>query len=226
LLNKVTKADCSEILPNIPNKSIDLVVTDPPYNMAYSGRGKTREQHFEGFDNDDMNPEEHSEWFFRILKELHRVLKDDTAIYIFIDFRNYARIYQLVNAFFDIKNCIVWNKKVFGMGQCYRFQHEFIIYAHKGKPTLRLPKKNVPDVWDIGKINTQEYCHPTMKPIAVMALPIKHSSDKGGIVLDPFIGSGTTAMACKELDRNYIGIEIDEEYANFSNKRTNQQTLF
>ena len=124
--NRIINSDCIEIMKELPDKSVDLIVTDPPYNMNYSGRGKVNS--FENFKNDDLDEEEHSEWFDSILKELYRILKDDKAIYIWIDFRNYARIYNLVKKYFSIKNCIVWDKGSIGMGQHFRFQHEFLVF--------------------------------------------------------------------------------------------------
>lgn len=217
LLNVVQNKDCFELMSEIPDESVDLVVTDPPYNMGYSGRGKVNE--FSDFANDNLTPEEHTRWFKDVLKELHRILKNNTAIYIFIDFRNYSRLYNAIEEYFCIKNCIVWDKTSIGMGQCYRFQHEFIIYAHKGKPTLNFPKRNVSDVWHIKRANTRQYKHPTQKPLDVIKLPIMYSSNPGDVVCDPFLGSGTTAVACKELKRNFIGSELDNNYCDIAVER-------
>lgn len=221
LLNKVHNVDCFELLGKLPDESIDLVVTDPPYNMGYSGRGKINE--FDGFANDKLTPEQHTEWFDDVLAELYRVLKNNTAIYIFIDFRNYARLYGIVDKYFDIKNCIVWDKTSIGMGQCYRFQHEFIIYAHKGKPKLNFIKRNVSDVWHIKRANTRQYKHPTQKPVEVMALPVRYSSDAGNVVLDPFLGSGSLAVVCKDLGRHFIGAEIDKQYCEITETRLEKE---
>jgi len=185
--------DAMELLKQIPDESIDLVLTDPPYNMNYSGRGKDNE--FKEFANDNLNEKEHSEWFNNILKEYYRVLKDNKSIYIWIDFRNYARIYNLVKELFDIKNCIIWDKKSIGMGQCFRFQHEMCIYAWKGKGELYLEKKNIPDIWQLKRDNVSEYNHPTQKPLSAMEKPILYSTKADDLILDVFMGSWTTAVA-------------------------------
>lgn len=220
--NKIIQGDCLEILKSFPSQSIDLIVTDPPYNMAYSGRGKINL--FDNFENDDLPESEHSAWFDDILSELYRVLKDNAGIYIYIDFRNYARIYPLVKKYFDIKNCIVWDKESIGMGQCFRFQHEFCIYAQKGTPVLNFEKKNIGDVWRF-KREIEEYQHPTQKPLYAMYMPIVYSSKVGDIILDPFVGSGTTAMAAKQLGRRYIGIEISDKYCEVARQRVGMQQL-
>lgn len=178
LKNIIIQGDCLEVMKEIPDGSIDLVVTDPPYNMAYSGRGKINS--FVGFKNDDIDEEKHTEWFGYVVKDLYRVLKDNTSIYVWIDFRNYARFYNIIKKYFIIKNCIVWDKKSIGLGQSYRFQHEFCIYAVKGKPILNFEKKNVSDVWTLNRDTSSEYKHPTQKPISAMYLPIQYSSQRGG----------------------------------------------
>lgn len=218
LINETLNMEALELLGRIDDESIDLVLTDPPYNMDYSGRGKINE--FEGFANDNLTPEEHSIWFDGILAEMHRVMKQNSAIYVCIDYRNYARIYPLIEKYFTIKNCIVWDKMSIGMGASYRFQHEFIIYAVKGKPALNFVKRNVPDIWHC-KRESGKYKHPTQKPLELMKLPIEYSSNRGDLVLDPFAGSFTTALACKQLDRNFISSEIDVKYCEIGKQRLN-----
>lgn len=209
--------DCLQELKKLDADSVDLVVTDPPYNMDYGGRGEINK--LDKFANDNMEAEEHSKWFTKIVKECHRVLKEDTAIYVFIDFRNYARIYNVIGEYFDIKNCIVWNKNSIGMGKCFRFQHEFIIYAQKGKPQLDFKGRGISDVWSIDRDLRSDYTHPTQKPRSVMYKPVEYSSKEGDLVLDPFVGSGTTGIVCKELNRRFIGMEIAKKYYDIAEKR-------
>jgi site-specific DNA-methyltransferase (adenine-specific) len=219
VINKITNGDCLNVLKELDDNVVDLVVTDPPFNMAYSGRGKKNK--FDGFANDDLSPEEHSAWLESILKETHRVLKEDSSLYIFVDFRNYARFYQSVEKYFNIKHCIVWDKESIGMGYYYRFQHEFIIYAHKGKgKKLNFPMKNVPDIIKakrVGRLN-----HPTQKPTDLIETLIKHSSVEGDLVLDMFAGSFTTAIACANTNRNFICTELDNEYCKIGEERLSE----
>ncbi len=222
-VNKIICGDCLEVMKQIPDKSVDLVLTDPPYNMGYSGRGIVNK--FTTFENDVMDEQAHTDWFNSILQQLNRVLKDNTSIYIYIDFRNYARIYSIVSKYFSIKNCIVWDKGSIGMGQHYRFQHEFIIYAIKGNFKLIIDKRNVSDIWQFNREPATFYQHPTQKPLYAMKKPLKHATIAGNIVLDPFLGSGTTAVACKELGRKYIGIEISPEYCKIANERLRQEVF-
>lgn len=227
-INKVIQGDCLEVMKELPAKCVDLVVTDPPYNMNYTGRGNINA--FSGFDNDNLDADKHSLWFTNILNELYRILKDNTAIYVYIDFRNYARIYNLIAQYFNIKNCIVWHKNNFGMGQHYRFQHEFCIYAIKGKHKLSLEKRNISDVWQFSKEDVNSYKHPTQKPVSAMYKPIKYSSNIDSVVIDPFLGSGTTGVAATRLNRRFIGIEKEPKYCEIAQQRIekerNQLKLF
>jgi DNA modification methylase len=169
-LNKIHNFDCLEFMRGMPSACIDMVLTDPPYNMAYSGRGQ---QNFKPLENDDINEQEHTEWMKSIVQELYRVSKDDAHLYMWVDWRNYPRFYNVVKSAFKIKNCLVWDKNNFGMGQDYRYQHEFCIYATKGSPALYFEKKNVPNVISISKETVSDYVHPTQKPITLFEMLIR-----------------------------------------------------
>ena len=224
-INKIINNDCLEILKEIPDESVDLCIIDPPYNMDYHGRGKINT--FTEIKNDKMSAEDHSIWFKKVIEELYIKSKNDTAIYVFVDFRNYPRFHSIIKEYYDIKNCIVWDKCSIGMGQSYRFQHEFIIYAVKGKPVLNFIKKNISDVWRAKRDPISEYVHPTQKPIDLMARMIQYSSKEGDVVLDCFAGSGATLVASKRNKRNFIGVEIEEKYCKIIKERLNsiQETL-
>jgi len=117
-------------MKTLPDKCIDLVLTDPPYNLDYNGRGKIKKHN--KFANDSLTDEDYKDFVSLIVKELSRILKNDNAIYVWIDWRNYDIWLNELRKYFNIKNCIVWVKQGFGMGQCFRFQHEFCIFASRG----------------------------------------------------------------------------------------------
>lgn len=218
LKNRILNEDCLDVLKKLDNESIDLVVTDPPFNMAYSGRHNRKTKEFKVFANDDLTPEEHTKWLGVILKETERVLKENSSLYIFVDFRNYPRFYPLVDKYFTIKNCIVWDKMSIGMGYHYRFQHELIIYAHKGKgKKLTFEKKNIPDILRCKRV--RPLTHPTQKPLDLIKTLIDHSSVEGDLVLDMFAGSFTTSIAAETLNRDWICTELDQEYCEIGKNR-------
>lgn len=217
LLNKVLNQDCLDVLKLIPDESIDLIVTDPPFNINYNGR-RNAKRTFEKFANDNLSIEEYKQWFEKILKETERVLKQNSSVYIFIDSRNHAILYDLINKYFEIKHTIVWDKTSIGMGYYFRFQHEFIIYAIKGKPGLiNSEKRNVSDIWRVPRMKNIK--HPCEKPVELLKMPIEYSSNINDIILDPFSGVFSVPVACKQLNRQFIATELDPYYCSIGQNR-------
>ncbi|RAP30057.1 hypothetical protein C2W64_02612 [Brevibacillus laterosporus] len=121
---------------------------------------------------------------------------------------------------FVIKNCVVWNKVHMGMGYQYRYQHEFIVFAVKGKSKeRRIPNRRITDIWPIPKVAGQRMIHPTEKPAKLMEDIIINSSQEGETVADFFLGSGPVVEAAYKLGRNVTGFESDETYFNLARQR-------
>jgi site-specific DNA-methyltransferase (adenine-specific) len=119
----------------------------------------------------------------------------------------------VADVFDDVKNCLVWRKNNWGMGDLskqYGPAHEFIIYATNGNPRP-LRGDRPADVLEYGQPHTEEYSHPTEKPVPLITDLLTNSTAPGDTVLDPFMGSGTTAVAAIQNDRDYVGFEIDED---------------
>ena len=230
LKNTVIQGDCLEIMKGIENESIDSIITDVPYNTGMSQKsssGSTRLNHF--FD-DDYTDEDYQKLVDESCSEYWRLLKNDKYIYIYINWKEYPRWFNsLKNVGFKIKACIVWDKVVHGLGSQYKYRHEFIIFAEKGNPPIKQPKELgefFTDIWKIQRINPSEKQHDTQKILGVVQVPIMHSTEIGDLILDPFLGSGTTAVAAKQLGRNFIGIEKEEKYCEIARKRLGQDVLF
>ena len=203
--------DCLELMKDIPDKSVDLILTDPPYGIKF--QSNFRKDKFDKLQNDDVVLED---W----LTEAHRVLKDGGAIYTFTRWDVYPEWYSIIEKLFKIKNCIIWHKRGGGLGDlkgAYIFNHEFLIFASKGRHILK--GKRCSDVWEVQKDAPSTYKHPTQKPVALMRQIIEKSSSEGQIVLDPFMGSGTTGVACVNTNRNFIGIELDDKYFDIAEQR-------
>ena len=221
--NKVICGDCLEVMKGIPDNSVDLIVTDPPYNTGMSQKktsGSTRLSHF--FD-DDYIEEDYQKLVDNCCKEFWRLLKDDKRIYIFMNWKEYPRwFYALSYVGFTIKACIVWDKMIHGLGSQYKYTHEFIIFAVKGNPLIKQPGElsgYYKDIWRVQRMNYKNKEHDTQKPIKIMWMPISHGSDVGEIILDPFIGSGTAGVAAYSLGRKYIGIELNPKYVKIAEAR-------
>lgn len=210
-LNKIYNEDCLEGMRRIPDGIVDLVVTDPPYCIGTTSNGKKGSWS----DNNLIRP-----FFDAYFKELKRVLKDESDIYINTDWRTYPFLYPIMQEYFVIINLIVWDYEWIKAGSHYRFSHEFIIYASKGNARRKFSASER-DVWRIRPINftSKEKLHNSQKPLELVRKMILNSSSEGDTVLDTFLGSGTTIIACEELKRNFIGFEIDKAYYDISNKR-------
>lgn len=202
--------DCLEKIKKIPNDSIDLIVTDPPYFLGMTHNGQ------KGSFNDLKICEP---FFDGLFAEFVRVLKVTGKIYFFTDWRGYAFYYPIFSKHIPARNLIVWDKKS-GAGNCYNFSHEFIIYG-----TLKPYNQGGSNVWretafsSGAKKTNGEKVHPTQKPVELIERIIKDGSDVGAVVLDPFMGSGTTGVACVNTNRKFIGIELDEQYFEIAKQR-------
>ena len=210
-MNEIICADCLEVLKSMPDKSVDLVLTDPPYGInLIPPRGITKA--IAG----DRNDEARALWA-AVVPECYRVMKDNTAALFFAGLSE-PWVVDTLRSAFVVKDCIVWVKNNFGIGY-YRPQHELAFYCHKGTPPT--PERAESNVWFENKVQTP--IHSREKPVYLMKRAVELCSQNvGDVVLDPFAGSGTTCVAAKILGRKYIGIEISPVYAEIARKRVEQ----
>lgn len=210
--------DCLEVMKTFEDNSFDLVLTDPPYGMEYQSSWRTDK--YEKIDGDDS-----LDWLSPFLKEAHRVLKDNTHIYLFCndfaisDFRR-----ALSNVGFTAKRALVWVKNNHTSGDLegdYANKTEFIIWGHKGRRLLNGKR----DTNVLTNKREPTNLHPTAKPEDIMAYLIRKSTYEGESILDPFVGAGATLCAAKQLNRNAVGIEISEKYCKIAEDRLKQEVL-
>ena len=218
---KLIHGDCYKIIPTIPDKSIDLLYTDPPYDQKIGGGGAMesrfgyRKQKLRELSNFDPIP------FLELvkpkLKAFHAYIWTSKNL---LD--EYISFAKKNNYNWDI---LVWVKTnpVPAYNNSYLSDIEYCVFMReKGKCTFNIGlgyqnyKKGM-----IERLNNTGWGHPTVKWLWMVERAIRISSNKGDTILDPFLGSGTTAVACKRNGRNCIGIEKDKEYYDFSVKRTN-----
>lgn len=207
--------DCLERMKEIPDGSVDMILTDPPYGMDFQSNRRVVKDKFNKIEND-----KNVEWLPPFVEESYRVMSDNTSIYCFCSWHNIDIFKREIEKLFKIKNIIVWVKNNHGSGDlkgAYAPKHEFVIYAHKGRSLFR--EKRTPDVMEFAKIHSSKLQHPTEKNIEMLKVFIKNNSDEEQTILDPFMGSGSTGVAAKNLNRNFIGIEMDEGYFNIAQDR-------
>ena len=201
-LNKIIQGDCLQIMKTYPHNCIDLILTDPPYgdNVAY------------GWNNKIIKNNENPLINCNALIEMYRILKQNRSLYIFTNWKHYPFLTEFIIRYtkFNIRHLIVWKKHNFGLGWAFRHQYELILVLEKGKPKYNLT--DFSDVQTSSHINHNKLNHPHQKPLDLLKKIILHSSKEGDLILDPFAGSGSTCKACNELNRKWIGIELDERW--------------
>lgn len=217
-LDIIYNDDCIKGMRSIPDESIDLIVTDPPYLMNYkTNRRKDKTHKFcteiAGDDNPDLIKD--------YVKECYRILKNDTACYMFCN-TNKVDVFkrELESVGFIVKNMIIWVKNNHTAGDLvaqYGKKYEIIFYVNKGRCPIR--DGRITDVWEFPKVSSKDQVHQNQKPVELIKQCIEKSSDPGAIVFDGFMGSGTTAIACIDTDRHYIGYELDPEYYKIATDR-------
>jgi len=157
------------------------------------------------------------------LFELQRVLKANRTIYMFTNWRHCPFVLHFVKEYtkLAVRHVLVWRKHNFGFGYGFRNQYELILVLEKGKPKYN--GKGFSDVQHAEPVAHSQETHPHQKPLRLISNLILHSTHSRDVVLDPFVGSGTTAIACKQLGRNFLGFEINPEYVRLANKRLREE---
>lgn len=214
-MNKIIHGDCLEELKKIENDSIDLIVTDPPYGIDFQSARRTDKAQWKPKIANDKKP-----YIWWIL-EAYRVLKPNSALLCFTRFDTEKDFrWALELAGFETKQQIIWDKVIHGMGDLkgdYASQHENIIFATKGR--FIFPGKRPKSIIRTQRVTADKLVHPNEKPVELMVELIKACSKEGDTILDPFAGSCPVAMACKELNRNYVMIEREQNYVGICNDR-------
>ena len=211
--NRLMCGDCrskSDVTALMDGQHADLLVTDPPYNVAYQG-GTEEELTIQ---NDSMENDLFATFLKQVFAVMFSILKPGGSYYIFhADSEGENFRASLRKAGFKIAQCCVWVKNSMVMGrQDYQWQHEPCLYGWKpGAAHYWNSDRKQTTVWNFDKPQ-RNAIHPTMKPIALMAYPICNSSASGQIVADFFSGSGSTLMACQQTDRICHAMEIDPRY--------------
>lgn len=212
-LNIIYNEDCLDGIKKMPNESIDVVITDPPYFLGVTHNGQKGTY----ADLAIMKP-----FFDTLFHQINRVLKKDGKLYMCCDWRTYPFLYPICEQYILVKNLLVWNKTS-GPGNTYAFIHELVIFSSKENCNIKGCNIFEIKAFNSGaKVTNGEKQHPTQKPVELFEKFILDSSKEGDVVLDCFMGSGTLAIAAIKTKRNYIGFEIQEKYCKIAQNRINQ----
>ncbi|MCH6573760.1 MAG: DNA modification methylase, partial [Bacteroidetes bacterium] len=190
----------------------DIVVTDPPYNTGMKGNSNEKARLSQMF-NDSFSSKEWEELKTASFNNYNLFTKGECAFYVFIDWRRVAEFKSILEGFADVKNVIVWDKCVHGLGSDYKSTYENIVVGKKGKPEIsNRYGLDYQDIWRVQRKMGRDKDHATKKPIELLQKPIIHASKKDDIVLDLFGGSGSTMITSHQLERNAYLMELEPKY--------------
>ncbi len=245
--NRIINGESLEILKKIPSKTFDLVFADPPYNMQIGEKLKRPDNSKVHGVNDKwdqfLNFKHYDEFSKEWLKECKRILKDNGSMWVIGTYHNIFRLgYHIQNLNYWILNDVIWRKNnpmPNFKGTRFTNAHETLIWASKSKKSkytfnyqsLKCLNDDLQmrSDWTLPICNGKERLkkngkkiHSTQKPEALLHRIILATTNKGDLICDPFIGTGTSAVVAKKLGRKYFGIEKDKKYFGAANKRINQ----
>lgn len=210
--------DCLDVIPTL--EAVDLIVTDPPYGISY--QSNMRQGRLDPITRDDVVP---AEWVRSLRKSCQA--RTATVIYWFANESSLCETRDILKASgFALNVTLVWDKQgqVLGDLNDYGRQTEYIVYASApDKP--RLNGGRDPNLISVPRVDPRRIVHPAEKPVALLSYLIVRSTAPREVVLDPFMGSGSTLVAAQQLGRRAIGIEIEERYCETAVKRLAQGVL-
>lgn len=230
--NSLQKETLSQLMED---KKADMVFTDPPYNVKINGHvcGAGNVQHKEfKFASGEMTVEEFTQFLKTSFELLCMFSKDGSLHYICMDWRHIKEIMMAAEVYDQFKNLCVWRKDNAGMGSFYRSQHELIfMFKHGKEPHINNVELGIhgryrTNVWNYAGVNTpsaenaeKQAMHPTVKPVELIKDAILDASNRGGVVLDTFLGSGSTLIAAEKAGRICYGVELEPKYVDTAIRR-------
>lgn len=228
MIENLVHANCIEYMKTMDDECIDFITTDPPYLMDYkTGRRNNKADKYDTNQDDvihkfstTIDGDNDPDLISNYIKECYRIMKPDTAMYIFCNSNKIAFFITELEKLFIVRNIIVWKKNNHTAGDLrYAFgkKYEFVILVNKGDALIQ--GKRITDVWEFDKIVGKNQLHQNQKPIDLIKLCIEKHSKEGDVVFDGFAGSGTTAVAARDLNRQFICIEKDKEYYDIAVER-------
>jgi site-specific DNA-methyltransferase (adenine-specific) len=226
--NEIYNEDCLEFMKKINNNHIDFIITSPPYNL------NDNRYYNEEF-KDNLNEDEYVSWLNNIIKEFMRILKDEGSVFFNISYNNNSRssYIKVINCFlnngFILQETICWLRKGMPLTEIGNLTRDF-------EPIFLFSKKNnyftnqnenqiISNVWDIKNRNHNFGDNKACFPVELIRNILDKFTFVNSLIFDPFMGTGTTAVACMQKNRRYIGCDINKNYVDISKKRLAQTTL-
>lgn len=211
------KGDCLERMKEIPDGSVDMILTDPPYGIDFQSQMRKDKTKWMPKILNDKKP------FIEFIEGAARVMSSTGCMIIFCRFDSWQMFASECESYgLKVKSQIVWDKVVHGMGDlrgATALQHELALFVTKGK--FKFPHKRQKSIVKHMRVKPSEMLHPNEKPVSLMKDLISGYTGDGAVILDCFTGVSPVGVAAKDLSRNFIGIELDEKYFEIAKERIN-----
>jgi DNA modification methylase len=222
----------------VGDRNVDAAFLDPPYNVRIQGHANLKSKHREfAMASGEMTEQEFRTFLSQTLGACAAVSRSGAVHFVCMDWRHMADVQAAAESVYtDLLNVCVWNKSNAGMGSLYRSKHELVFVYRVGEEkhfnAVELGKhgRNRTNVWDYASVNTfggrssDLSMHPTVKPVSMVADALQDVTRRGDVVLDTFLGSGTTLIAAERTGRCFVGTEIDPLYVDLVVERWRQLT--
>lgn len=210
VLNRIYTADAAKLVPTWRAGFVGCLITDPPYgNNTEYGDARRR-----------IVGDESPALGAQVVANCYRLLRPDASAYVFCNAQHLGFLEHFILRYsgFQIRELLVWDKRLTNFAHRFRRAYECILVLEKGKPRYRGKAMSTL----VSVTRAKATLHPHAKPVALLEQLIRASSDEGDVILDPFAGSGSTCVAAANLGRNYLGIEIDPAYAEIARARVGE----
>ncbi len=229
--NIILHGDSRLLIPQHVDRPVNMILTDPPYGVNFVSNSVRRQQDGRKYAraiDDDQDPEAAMLLFRQVMKELLPLCADVCEMYVFTNWNVLdtwmSRLRNVPD--FELKQMLIWSKGYPGMGDVdanWGCGHEIILYLKKGRRPVPYRRSGI---LHVERLATKKNIHPTEKPVQLLEKLIEMSTDPGDLIVDPFSGSGSTSVAARNLGRDSIAFDVDEEYVRAGQARLDEATLW
>jgi len=211
---KLLNGDCLDLLDDLQENSVDIIYTDPPYIPPQHSSTLTKYKKTLS----EMGILEN--FYKRFIEKIDRVLKDDGILIIYCNSDSYPMFYIHLYPYVKKMRCFIWDKISCSLGYTFRHQHEMILCGER--MNMKCIKCGTGDIFKYKVVKAKDKDHPAQKPIDLHKHILQNIIGENKVVLDPFMGTGSIGIACKELECDYIGMELEPEYFKIANDKLNK----
>lgn len=210
---QLMQGDCLELMKDIPDGSVDMVLTDPPYMINTKSTGSGKLNPWADYCNASF-------WYVEWIRQSRRILKDTGCLWSFLNWRSFVTFQKAsCDINWPIESLLVWDKCVMGTGGVRGLRPSYEFVALWAMPDFKIENRGLHDIQRFKWSSARPHGHPAEKPVDLMKWLVEQSTKPGDTVCDLFMGSGTTGEACVLMGRSFIGMELDQGYFETAKKR-------